>query len=43
VNNKSVNKGIEAVKNELPDSPLRKEILDFIESSAERGIVKRES
>lgn len=43
VNNKSVNKGIEAVKNEIPDSPLRKEILDFIESSADRGIVKRES
>lgn len=43
VKNKSVNKGVEAVKTEVPDSPLRKEILDFIESSAERGIVKRES
>lgn len=43
VNNKSVNKGIEDVKKNLPDSPLKKEILDFIESSSERGIVKRES
>lgn len=43
VNNKSVNKGVEDVKKNLPDSPLKKEILDFIESSSERGIVKRES
>lgn len=43
VNNKSVNKGVEDVKNSMPDSPLKKEILDFIESSAERGVVKRES
>jgi UDP-N-acetylglucosamine acyltransferase len=43
VNNKSVTKGVEDVKNNLPDSPLKQEILDFIESSAERGIVKRES
>ena len=43
VNNKSVIKGVEDVKNNLPDSPLKQEILDFIESSAERGIVKRES
>ena len=43
VNNKSVNKGVIDVTNNMPDSPLKKEILDFIESSAERGIVKRES
>lgn len=43
VNNKSVNKGVEDVKKNLPDSPIKQEILEFIENSAERGIVKRES
>ena len=40
VNNNSVNKGVEDILNTMPDTPIRKEILEFIESS-ERGIVKR--
>ncbi len=40
VNNNSVNKGVEDIMNTMPDTPIRKEILEFIESS-ERGIVKR--
>ncbi len=40
VNNNSVNKGVEDIISTMPDTPIRKEILEFIESS-ERGIVKR--
>lgn len=39
VMNNSVSNGIQAIKESIPDSPIRKEILEFIESS-DKGIIR---
>jgi UDP-N-acetylglucosamine acyltransferase len=39
VQNNNISKGIELVKETLPDSPVRKEILEFIEKS-DKGIIR---
>lgn len=39
VQNNNISKGVEQVKETVPDSPIRKQILDFIESS-DKGIIR---
>ena len=39
VQNNNISKGLEAVRDQMPDSPLRQMIIDFIESS-DKGIIR---
>lgn len=39
VQNNNITNGVEAIKNEIPDSPIRKQVIDFINNS-EKGIIR---